>query len=193
MTPVVFPDEIDRKIVFVGLPKSGKTTLVRRLRHGDEFDPETQTTIGVAIELIEHALEDGRKAQFLALDCGGQLEFAKAIWQPHVEVANGVVFLFDSTEPESVDSAHSWLLEVLEWMKHDKSDTPLLFLANKSDREDALNLAEVIKRLDLSKHMAQPKSFAVYQVSALKGTNVDEAFNWFFERLERDFPTNPAE
>lgn len=183
--PIVFPSEIDNKIVFVGLPKAGKTTLVRRLRHGDELDPNVTTTVGVAIELIEYVDSAGVSTQYLALDCGGQLEFAKALWQPHVQASDGVCFLFDSTAMDSVDSAKKWLDEVLGWIDTGDSnkDTPLLFLANKSDLSSAIDLKDIINRLQLKK--IQKKSFGIYQISALKGTQVDEAFDWLFERINR--------
>lgn len=181
MSPLVFPDEIDRKIVFVGLPKSGKTTLVRRLRHG-EVDENVTTTVGVAIELIEYKNKKGESTQYLALDCGGQLEFAKALWQPHVEASDGVCFLFDSSDLNSIESATEWLNKVLDWLDNTK-DTPLLFLANKSDLAEALPLKEIISKLNLKSIKRQ--SFGVYQISALKGTDVDDAISWLFERIDR--------
>jgi small GTP-binding protein len=185
MSPIVFPQEINHKIVFVGLPKAGKTTLVRRLRHGDDMDPKVTTTVGVAIELIEYVDSSGVSTQYLALDCGGQLEFAKALWQPHVEASDGVCFLFDSTDNESVQAAKHWLDEVLSWIDRNTSskDTPLLFLANKSDLATALTMKEIIEKLQLKN--IQKKSFGIYQISALKGSQVDEAFDWFFERISR--------
>ena len=182
--PIIFPEEIDRKIVFLGLSGAGKTTLVRRLKDPAHFSPETETTLGVAIELLEFAEED-KKVQFLALDCGGQVEFARAIWMPHVQAGDGVVFLFDSAEPESVADARKWLVEVVNWImdKPNNKDTPILFLANKSDHKSALPLDQIVKLLKIKEYLG--KSFGIYQISALKGTNVDEAFNWFLSRIVR--------
>lgn len=182
--PIIFPDEIDLKVVFIGLAGSGKTTLVRRLKDPENFDPNPEPTMGVAVELLE--FKQGEKSvQYLALDCGGQPAFVKAIWQPHVSVADGVVFLFDSSDKDSVDDTKIWLEEVLTWIKEGKNegDTPLLFLANKSDLDNALPLKEIVDLLNLNKYIG--KSFGVYQISALKGTNVDEAMNWFMERISR--------
>ena len=50
--PIIFPDEIDLKVVFVGLANSGKTTLVRRLKDPDDFNTDVSPTMGVAIELL---------------------------------------------------------------------------------------------------------------------------------------------
>ena len=180
--PIIFPDEIDRKIVFLGLSGAGKTTLVRRLKDPEHFNPETEATLGVAIELLEFN-ENDKKTQFLALDCGGQIEFARAIWMPHVQAGDGVVFLFDSAKPESVVEARKWLVEVVNWIKDkpNHADTPILFLANKSDLESALLLDQIVKLLKLNEFLG--KSFGIYQISALTGTNVDEALKWFFSRI----------
>ncbi|MHA2362908.1 MAG: ADP-ribosylation factor-like protein [Candidatus Hodarchaeales archaeon] len=185
--PVVFPEETWRKLIFIGLPKSGKTTLVRRLKFADGLDPETEPTLGVAIELLEWTDGAGRTTQWLALDCGGQTQFANAIWRPHVEAADGVIFLFDSNDPNSVQETHKWLLTVLEWISENPktgTDTPLLFIANKSDLETSLTLKNVISELKLAE-LIKRSSFGVYQCSALKGDNVYEAFEWFFDRLSR--------
>ena len=181
--PIIFPDEIDLKIVFVGLANSGKTTLVKRLKEGG-VPEHTEPTMGVAIELLEFEDKENKKVQYLALDCGGQPAFARAVWQPHVGVANGVVFMFDSTDEGSVNDTSLWLKEVLQWMKDGKykGDLPLLFLANKSDLDTAVKLDEIIKRLNLNKFIG--KSFGVYQISALTGDNVDEAFEWFYQRVK---------
>ncbi|MHA1990170.1 MAG: ADP-ribosylation factor-like protein [Candidatus Hodarchaeales archaeon] len=187
--PIIFPDEVDIKIVFVGLANSGKTTLVRRLKDPEGFDTEVSPTMGVAIELLEFDDKDNKKVQYLALDCGGQPAFAKAVWGPHCQVANGVVFMFDSTDESSVEGTSLWLNEVLQWMKEGKykGDTPLLFLANKSDIENALPLKEIIKKLNLDKFVG--KSFGVYQISALTGENVEDSLEWFYERLILDSST----
>ena len=55
--------------------------------------------------------------------------------------------------------------------------------ANKSDLDEALPLKEIINQLDLKS--IQMQSFGIYQISALKGTVVDEAFSWLFERVDR--------
>lgn len=188
MSPLVFPEDIDRKIVFIGLPKSGKTTLVRRLRYGDKMNTDVTTTLGVAIELIEYKDANGNSTQYLALDCGGQLEFANALWQPHVGASDAVCFLFDSSDLSSVEKAKEWLNKVLNWLDANK-DTPLLFLANKSDLQSAIPLKEIIVKLDLKTIKRQ--SFGIYQISALKGNDVNEAFGWLFDRFERPEIINP--
>ena len=183
--PVIFPEEIDLKVVFVGLANSGKTTLVRRLKDPDNFDSNVSPTMGVAIELLEFNDKSGRTVQYLALDCGGQPAFFQ-MWEGHVRASDGVVFLFDSTDPSSVEDTSLWLSEVLNWLEQGKyeGDTPLLFLANKSDDKKALPLDDIVKRLNLNKFIG--KSFGVYHISALKGDNVTEAFQWFLNRVKSD-------
>ena len=179
-------NKIDHKTVFLGLGGAGKTTLINRLIYGDKGSIiATTPTLGVAIGLFE-IVRRNKRFQILAADCGGQLGFARALWMPQVQSSDGVVFLFDSANPDSIDETKIWLVEVLNWIKttSDKKDRPLLFLANKSDLEQAIPLSEIIRKLKLDDFINN--SFGVYQISALKGTNVDDAFDWLLERVSKN-------
>lgn len=176
-------NNFDHKTVFLGLGGAGKTTLINRLIYGDKGAKQITTpTLGVAIGIFE-VFKKNKRLQVLAADCGGQLGFARALWMPQVQSSDGVVFLFDSAEPDSIDEVKKWLDEVLNWIKvaNDKKDRPLLFLANKSDLKQAISLPEIITQLHLKDFINN--SFGVYQISALKGTNVDDAFEWLLDRI----------
>ncbi|MFX0064096.1 MAG: ADP-ribosylation factor-like protein [Candidatus Hermodarchaeota archaeon] len=177
----LFGKEIALKLTFVGLSGAGKTTL---LKHLQKIDPsssieETLPTMGMNIEILKLGIHE-----ILAVDMGGQIQYAEGFWQPHVETSAAVVFVFDSADAEIIDEASIWLQRVINWT--DKSNTALLFLANKNDKEEALDLKTIIKRLRLSNIIAKrPHSFAVYSISALYGMGVKEAFEWLTIRIER--------
>ena len=96
-------NNFDHKTVFLGLGGAGKTTLINRLIYGDKgANLITTPTLGVAIGIFE-VFKKNKRLQVLAADCGGQLGFARALWMPQVQSSDGVVFLFDSAEPDSID------------------------------------------------------------------------------------------
>ncbi|MFX0091023.1 MAG: ADP-ribosylation factor-like protein [Candidatus Hodarchaeota archaeon] len=177
----LFGKEIAIKLTFVGLTGAGKTTLLKQLQKIEISGPieKTLPTMGMNIELLKLGIHE-----ILAVDMGGQIQYAEGFWQPHVETSAAVVFVFDSADEEKIDEASTWLERVIKWTN--KSNTALLFLANKNDKVEALALKDVIDHLKLSEIISKrPHSFAVYSISALHGTGVKEAFEWLTIRIEK--------
>ena len=118
-----------------------------------------------------------------AADLGGQESFIESFWKPFCEKSAAVVFVFDSADEKRVDQAGEALTKVLEWIP---DQSIFLFLANKVDLEQALNLDDIINRLKLKDMSSnKPHSFGIYQVSALKGDNLEEAINWLSDQLTK--------
>ena len=60
------------------------------------------------------------------------------------------------------------------------------------DLKNALKLEEIIEQLKLKEQMKErPHSFGVYQISALKGTNIQEPINWLIDQITKLNKTNP--
>ncbi|MFX1512632.1 MAG: ADP-ribosylation factor-like protein, partial [Promethearchaeota archaeon] len=141
-----------------------------------EVDIETSATMGMNVEKLKIG-----DVFFLACDLGGQIAFAKSVWEPYVRTSDGIVFVFDSADPDCVKEAGIWLDKVSEWTK---KAAIFMFLANKRDLPESKEPKEIIELLNLSKVMAaRPHTFMIYYVSALKGDGVDEAWNWFSRKM----------
>ena len=179
MPTKIFGREIEKQIAFVGLTNAGKTTLVKRLKSGDDLKAEgieTVPTMGMNIETLRiHDIE------VIAADLGGLSTYYQSLWEPFVSKSSGIVFVFDSADHSKVEDAGRWLKNVIQWAPEDSA---FLFLANKQDLAEAMSLENIIHTLELEKVMVKrPRTFAVYSCSALTGDGVDEPWRWMSDRF----------
>ena len=166
--------KFEKVISFVGLPRAGKTTLLHAIR--GEYNIETTRTMGMDIEKM--AFGD---SNIVTYDLGGQEAFAETFWEPFVKVSNGVIFVFDSADPDCVELAGFWLDKVLDWTKE---EAILCFFANKKDLPDSMSMPQIFEVMQLSNIIVRkPLGFQVFHVSALTGEGVDKAWAWFLSRI----------
>lgn len=181
----LFGKEFDISIAFVGLGGSGKTTLVNTLR---KFTPEqnvTVTTRGMNIEVLTYESSDSNEVtEFLAIDLGGQSDIMESVWQRQVNKCQAVVFMFDGTNEKSASEAKKWLFKVAEWIE---TETSLLFLCNKNDKPQCMDLDKAIAALDLTTLLNErPHSLGIYHVSGLYNRGIAEAFDWLIVKIHSD-------
>ena len=167
---------IDSQIAFVGLANAGKTTIVKRIKGEEEIETKYVPTMGLSMETFKI-----KGMEVAAADLGGQKSFVDSFWKPFCKKSAAVVFVFDSADEKRVDEAGEALKYVLEWIS---DNCIFLFLANKMDLENALDLEEIISRLKL-KDLAKPHPFGIYQVSALKELGLEDPINWLAEQLTK--------
>ncbi|KAI5629988.1 ADP-ribosylation factor-like protein 13A, partial [Silurus asotus] len=135
-------------MLVVGLDKAGKTMCIRgmlRAPHG-----EVSPTHGcVRYEL--------RLENFLVnlLDMGGSPEF-RSCWREFYGEAHGVIFVVDSSDRHRMKEVKELLTEMLR--QHRVAGKPLLVLANKQDKMNALLGSELIEALSLEKLVNQSRS-----------------------------------
>ncbi len=158
-------------LVIIGLPQAGKTTFVRRVLTG-EFE-ETSATMGMQFETTEVG-----DARFDIFDLGGHESYRKTIWQTYIKLAYGIVFIIDSSEPDSFDEAKKEFWKAVD-LKEKEDEFIIVFLCNKTDLEESVSLEEIINHLDLYKLAEKENaSFQFFKTSMLTGENVDNSLNW---------------
>ena len=132
--------------------------------------------MGMNLEIIRVG-----RSYFLAFDLGGQKPFAETFWQPFVSTSDGVLFVFDSADRDCVTEAGLWLDRVLIFSQE---NTILMFLANKKDLDESMPIEEVVEVMNLSDVLIRnPQYFRFFYISALFNNGVDEAWDWFTERI----------
>ncbi|MFW9917784.1 MAG: ADP-ribosylation factor-like protein [Candidatus Thorarchaeota archaeon] len=164
------------KLVFVGLPQSGKTTIVNRLLTGKFSNPSR--TMGLNVDSVTF-----EGMEFQTYDMGGQMAF-RDLWEAHVRSATAVVYTIDSAEPTLFAESHFALQECIVRIP---PKSLLVILANKSDLEESVSLSTIIRNFEW--HEIQTKhdfrAINLFQMSAKTGENFDDAFQWLFETIIR--------
>ncbi|XP_073777780.1 ADP-ribosylation factor-like protein 13A isoform X2 [Danio rerio] len=135
-------------VLVVGLDKAGKTSCVRgmlRVPPGD-VGP-THGCVRTELRLENYLVN--------ILDIGGGLE-VRGSWREHYGEAHGIIFVVDSSDRQRMKEVKETLVDLL---KHPRvAGKPLLVLANKQDKMNALLGNELIEILSLERLVNQSRS-----------------------------------
>ena len=152
--------EMDKKILFLGLDNAGKTTLLFKLKE-DEFK-ETVPTIGLNVEQIKY-----RNMTLTLWDVGGQ---ARKLWKHYYDSVDAIIFVVDSADSARLGDVKKELLSIN--IEPGLESVPLLVLGNKQDVEEALSEDALGKELSVAD---MPKKEVAFQgCSAKSGEGVWE-------------------
>ncbi|XP_029918551.1 ADP-ribosylation factor-like protein 13A isoform X2 [Myripristis murdjan] len=136
-------------VLMVGLDKAGKTSSIRgmmRVAHTLESGP---THGCVRSELrVENYL-------VTLLDTGGAPEW-RATWKEHYGEAHGIIFVVDASDRQRMKEVKELLTDLLKQSR--VAGKPILVLANKQDKINALLGSELIEILSLEKLVNQSRS-----------------------------------
>jgi len=165
-------------LVIIGLAQAGKTTFVKRLQTGEfKF---TKATMGLQFETAN--IGDVR---FDIFDLGGHITYRKTIWETYVKLAYGVVFVIDSANPAFFDEAKKEFWKSIK-QKDPKDEFLILFLCNKADLEDSVDLETIINKLELYKLAEKEKvSYQFFKTSMKTGENVENAVSWLTNQTNK--------
>jgi ADP-ribosylation factor related protein 1 len=162
----------ERKLVIVGVDNAGKSTTLEQLKKqytgkGMDLD-KIPPTIGLNIGRFE---VDGITA--ICWDIGGQLGL-RQLWKNYFEEVDGIIFVMDSSDTSRFEESSSALESALSNSSLDGK--PLLFLANKKDKEGSVPLGEIEEHFKLLRTRERPiKSLAC---SARNNEGLDEGVKW---------------
>mmetsp|Transcript_7768 Transcript_7768/g.15157 ORF Transcript_7768/g.15157 Transcript_7768/m.15157 type:complete len:216 (+) Transcript_7768:95-742(+) len=157
------------RIFMVGLDAAGKTTVLFRLKLGDEV--QTIPTIGFHVEKVDY-----KNISFHVWDLGGQ-EKIRSLWSYYISSnpTDGIIFVVDSSDKERVDDAKTELHRLLHETKTSQQEAALLVLANKQDIPGALSRKEIIKALGLEGLQCP---WHVQSAIATRGEGLLEGIDW---------------
>jgi len=152
------------KIVILGDPSVGKTSLVRHFC--DEYFRENYlSTIGVSFLRKELSIQD-YKVTLQLWDIGGQSIFGGKLRENYLRGAHGALILFDLTEK-------STLMHLPEWYENlisTTSEIPIILIGNKCD------LPYKEKIVSRAERLAKKYGAPLYITSAKTGKNMIEVF-----------------
>ena len=109
------------RILMLGLDGAGKTTILYKLKLGDNVT--TIPTIGFNVETLEY-----KNINFTVWDVGGQ-DKIRRLWRHYYMNTHALIFVVDCNDKDRVDEARQELTQML----HDEEmkDAVLLVFANK--------------------------------------------------------------
>uniref|UniRef100_A0A8C6WMB0 ADP-ribosylation factor-like 13A n=1 Tax=Neogobius melanostomus TaxID=47308 RepID=A0A8C6WMB0_9GOBI len=169
-------------ILVVGLDKAGKTSSIRGMLRG-----EAGPTHGcVRYELrVENYL-------VTLLDVGGSAE-SRSRWRELYSEAHGIIFVVDSCDRQRMKEVNQVLEDLL---KHPRvAGKPLLVLANKQDKINALLGSELIEILSLEKLVNQSRSLchiepcsALMDLRRWSDRKTLRGLRWLLRAVGLDYP-----
>ncbi|MHA1733700.1 MAG: Rab family GTPase [Promethearchaeota archaeon] len=165
-----FDYEFVFKIIAVGDPAVGKTSLIQRFTQGS-FNTNYIATIGAQFSRFEEVRENCYVRLFF-WDVAGQREFS--FMRPTFYTGSkAAILVFDLTEPKSFESLSEWLAEIKKYC----GDIPTIVFANKNDLEHSFDQDK------LQKFVADNGCLGHILTSAKTGENVEAAFQKIITEL----------
>ncbi|TFG08488.1 MAG: GTP-binding protein, partial [Promethearchaeota archaeon] len=162
------------KIVVAGDPQVGKTSVV--LRFTDKAFLRTYIpTLGVNISAKNIRALDSI-IQLIIWDIAGQTKF-HTVRKHFYKGAEGVILVFDLTEPKSFENITKWLEDIKNSFKH-QEELVIYLVGNKSDLKADRKIAK-----EEAEKLAEDLNIIYLETSALKGENIMFLFHKIGEIL----------
>ncbi|XP_015283516.1 PREDICTED: ADP-ribosylation factor-like protein 13A [Gekko japonicus] len=168
-------------LLVLGLDGAGKTSVVREIQRvlSCEVLPTTKPNqTDLRVDRFEVSFID---------PAGGQ-----RTWRNHYGKAHGIIFVLDSGDVEQMDELKRTLTRVLGYPK--VAGKPLLLLANKQDKLDALLPCEIIECLSLEKLVNESKSpcriepcSAVKRLPKTQCWTIVQGLHWLLHSIALDY------
>jgi len=163
-------------VAIIGLDAAGKTTIMKRILRSEYS--LSKPTFGVNIEVYQY-----RTLEFVVWDLGGHAPIRKTLWKKFVTKAQTIVFVVDAADKKRFHLAKEVFYESLE---NTDPKAPILFLANKSDKEDTASSVEIMEALELQKMTRIDRPFNMFRCSALTGEGLFQAWDWLVDIVSKD-------
>lgn len=160
------------KLITLGDSEVGKSSLLLRFCE-NSFSLHRVKTLG--IDSKTRTLQFGdRLYRVQVWDTAGQEKF-HTLSQNFYRRADGVLLVYDVTQPASLESVHSWIAQIRE-----RCNAPVVLVGNKTD-------LLVQPSLD-GEQVARSFGCRFFMTSACSGLNVDTAFQCLTEEVLQGKP-----
>jgi ADP-ribosylation factor protein 1 len=162
----IFHGQSEKRILMVGLDAAGKTSILYRLKLGDNVT--TIPTIGFNVETVQY-----KKLNMVVWDVGGQ-DKIRPLWKYYYPNTQAIIYVVDSADRDRINLAKSELHHLLN--EDELKDAVVLVYANKQDLPKAMSCAEMAQSLGL--HNLKGRHWYIQAASARSGDGLYEGLDW---------------
>ena len=162
------------KVLLLGDTTVGKTCFL--MKYTDKtFQDVHISTIGLDYRLKSMVLKNGKNIKLQIWDTAGQDRF-RAITKNYYKGANGIILIYDVTNPKTYDNVKNWVTQIRE----EASPNVVVYLCgNKIDMKEDRKVNE-----EEGKKMAEEFGFPFNETSAREGIKINETFEDLVERID---------
>ena len=162
------------KLVLIGDSGVGKTNILTRYTK-NEFSLATQATVGV--EFGSKIIKKNDKLIKLQIwDTAGQERY-KSITSAYYKGSKGAFVVYDISRKPTFENVDKWIGEL---KTNASEDVLIMLVGNKSDLEDKREV-----QIDEVKKKAEQYKIAFCETSALKGNNIEQAFDSLIDEIAK--------
>lgn len=151
------------KIITLGDSSVGKTSVLLRFTE-NTFSPTMMSTVGIDSKTRTVTFAD-RSYRVQVWDTAGQEKF-RTISYTFYSRADGILLVYDVTDPNSLQHVTSWMAQIRE---RAKKDVAITLIGNKTDLADSQDFSS-------GERLASTYNIKFFPTSAKTGANIEEAF-----------------
>ena len=174
ITSSLFKKNKTAKICFIGLDSAGKSSIIKKIVEDEFNENQDKRTLGMSVEKIAVA-----GLNFITWDLGGQKAFRDSLWPTYMKGTRGVIYVIDSSDhfrlSESRKEINKFIFENPNFY-----NIPILILANKQDKFNAMTVNEISDYLNL---YSKKNKVKIFPVSCKTGLNLSNAMKWLADEV----------
>jgi len=169
--------QLSKKIVLIGDPAVGKTSMIRKFVH-DIFDDKYISTLGTKVSTKHLIFKHPKKEIMVELklmiwDIMGQRDY-EMFQQSAYMGSQGALIVCDITRRETLENLPQWISGLFNVT----SEIPIVMIGNKNDLTDEKQF-EFKDLKDVAKTFEVP----VFLTSAKSGENIENAFSMLGQNI----------
>ena len=177
---------IDKKVLLCGNSGVGKTSIFKRY-FNNEFEGNYNSSIGIDFQ-TKVIKRKNRQYSIQVFDTAGEERF-RSITSSYFRMAEYFLLIFDLTNRNSFDAIPEWIALLKEYVEKPK----FMIIGNKSDLEKNKIPDDEINDALEDKEQFKINDENFIKVSAKTGKNINYAFDYLLDLIEKNIDENDDE